>query len=232
MEPRVGITTSHDRQRLIGGIVSRTGMSPVALPCISIVARPDELLDEARDICAASDLIFLTSGRIVGFLWPVGGMPKVPVAAVGRITADHVVGAGGDVAFLGEDGSIALARSVVSADKRMTIAFPRAAAVNREASGILSQAASTVVEPVVYETRPVAPPPDPVDAVMFGSPSAVKGWALSRSLDDLTVGAIGKSTAAQLEELGVKPDVVPASPGYAELARLLASELAIQGANR
>ncbi len=75
----------------------------------------------------------------------------------------------------------------------------------------------------VYRTRPCPPPQDPIEAVAFASPSAVRGWLLARDLNDVQVAAIGPTTAAELERAGHPPEVLAEEPHVTSLAEALAT---------
>ena len=95
----------------------------------------------------------------------------------------------------------------------------------------LLAAGAVVVSVPVYTMTPVAPAADPVDAGVFGSPSAVTGWLLARSAGELTVvAAIGRTTAAALEAAGRPPDIVPSPPDIATVVADLVA--AAHGAER
>lgn len=217
---RLGITTTRPRARELAATVRARGCEPVVLPCIEVVPVHDEALDRARSLAAAADRMVITSPRTVSTLWPHGGMPTVPVAVVGERTANAVATAGGIVALTGKEGADSLIARLPGEWSRLEIFFPRGSA-----AGSIAVDGVDMTEMAVYDTVSIPPEPDPVDAVIFGSPSAVSGWVMSRSLDDLVLGAIGGSTAEALAAHGHSPHVVPNRPGYETLIGLVVDHL-------
>jgi uroporphyrinogen-III synthase len=223
--PRVGLTSTSDSLPRLSEIVSKHGLDPVRLPCIEVTPADDDSLAIARTEADGADWIVITSRRAVGAVWPRGGMPEVPVAAVGQTTAAAVHEAGGSAALVGEGGAAELIRRLGSEVSGKRVLFPHAAGADPSTVESLETAGAEVIALVVYETRPVAPEEDPVDSVMFGSPSAVAGWCLSRPLEGITLAAIGETTRAALIDRGYEPDVTPPRPDFELLAAMLADHL-------
>lgn len=216
---RVAITTGEDAAARVAEIVAREGMIPVVLPCIEVVPAPSSTLDEIRRAAAAADLLVFTSARPVHLLWPRGDMPAVPAACVGSATARAVLSAGGTVAYEGVGG----ARELICGLRldSLYVVFPHAAGTDPDLITRMDGSSGRLLAAPVYRVVPKAPPPDPVDAVLFGSPSAVEGWHLSRDLEGLEVVAIGATTAAAVERHGRRPDVVPERPDFRLAAKAL-----------
>jgi len=217
----VAITTSRDRYDEAARPFTEQGFTPIALPCITVEVADEDLLTGARITANGVDLLFVTSARTIRLLWPDGGMPQVPVAAIGTATARAVTEAGGIVAVIGTGGGLDLigrARNLTGIRRAL---FPHAEGTDRQvldAFRAIVPVASTIP---VYRTVPIAPDPDPVDAVAFASASAVHGWFLTRDTGGLIVTAIGGPTAAALGERGVTTDTVPNIPGFISMAYAL-----------
>lgn len=222
---RVAVTTTRDRYPPLAARLEALSQEPVMLSCIEAIPEPEEVLSRAREDASRADWLLLTSARTVRFLWPEGGMPRVPVAAVGPLTAAAVGEAGGETELMGDAGGSEMAVLLKALVAGRSIFFPHASRSDPTIASALRGAGATVDTAVVYEITPLAPGADPVDAVLFGSPSAVTGWFLSRNLDDLVVGAIGDTTAAAVARHGRQPDVVPSRPSFDLLARLVARQL-------
>jgi uroporphyrinogen-III synthase len=222
---RVAITTAADGYPRLAQIAQFSGLDPVPLPCIQVMAARAEILDMGKELAARADWLVLTSARVVDILWPDGGMPATSVAAAGRATASAVERAGGRPALVGESGGEALAAELVEKIGGLSVVFPHAAGTNPATLETLREATEGFEAVPVYETTPVAPGLDPVDAVAFGSPSAVRGWALSRDFDDLVLAAIGESTADVLADTARPPEVMPPRPAYEDLFALLAQHM-------
>ncbi|MFO7549333.1 MAG: uroporphyrinogen-III synthase [Acidimicrobiia bacterium] len=228
---RVAVTTSADGVGRVAGLVAGAGLTPVALPCIRIEPAPPRVLAGLREAAASADLILVTSPRAVRLLWPEGGMPRAPVAAVGEATADAVRSAGGRVELAGEAGAEVLVDRLIDGGvEGRTIVFPRARAADPTGARRLVTAGARIVSDVAYRTIPVAPGPDPVAAALFGSPSAVTGWISGRPLDRLVLAAMGGRSAAALVAAGRPPDVVAERSGFPSLVAALADHLAERSA--
>ncbi len=218
---RLGLTTTPDRIHILEAEVSKLGFDPVSLPCIRVDAIPGGVEALAAAVPDA-DALVVTSARTVAAL-AATGLPSLPIIAVGHATAKAVENAGGDIVWVGSSG----VRRIVDeaghllAGKRIVLAG--ASNTTRESTAALELAGSSVTAVQLYTTVPIAPPDDPVDAVVFGSPTAVTGWLISRELSDLLIGAIGSTTAATLRDHGVEPDAVPDRPGFTNTIERLAA---------
>ncbi len=220
---RVAITTDRDGAPRIGRLAAAAGLEPVYLPCIRTVASPPEVLDPLRAASAEADWVVCTSRRAVAALWPAGGMPARPlVAAVGAATADAVTKAGGRVAITGTGGAAALRELLRGRVADQLVVFPHARSADPGTAAMLRAEAAAVIAAPAYATVPLAPADDPVDAAIFGSPSALAGWLSSRDLSAMVVAAMGPTTAAALRRAGREPDVIPPEPGAAAIVGALA----------
>jgi uroporphyrinogen-III synthase len=193
------------------------------LPCIEVVPARESVLEEARRSAADSDWLLVTSARTIGYLWPHGHLPDVEVAAVGSRTAAAVTGAGGAVSLRGDSGSVDLISELITLVENATVCFPHGRRADLSRVRVLEEAARTVSTWAVYATEPIPPALNPVDAVAFGSPSAVAGWSRSRAFAGVAVGAIGEATGAALSDRGHPADVVADRPDYAELLERLSA---------
>lgn len=220
---RVAVTTAVEGSGLVADAIAAAGLDPVLLPCIVVTPAPGDVLASLRDQAALADLILITSARAVSMTWPGGNMPPTPVAVVGRATGRAAEAAGGVVAVTGRQGAAQLIARLEVAGKR--VVFPHAKATDPGIAAELTRRGATVVSAPAYDTTPIAPGPDRVEAAAFGSPLAVAGWCLSRELDQLLVGAIGETTAGALRHRGVAEPVVPTRPGFPELARAIAERM-------
>jgi uroporphyrinogen-III synthase len=229
---RVAITT--DRFAVAAAPFRVVGLYPVPMPCIRIEAADPSLLDQARTAAAGADLLLISSARTIDLLWP-DSMPAVEVAAVGSQTAATISARGGRVVLCGRAGLADLAVRVRGRWHDSKVVFPHGAIATGspdEGPGHLALARTIeagggdLQEFVIYRTTSQAPGPDPVEAAVFASPSAVAGWRLSRSLDGLVVGAIGRTTRESLAVHG-NVDVLAPRPTHQALAKALASYLEV-----
>ena len=225
MSRRIALTSTADRSAELASMATRAGLVPVVLPCIEYLPAEASVLEKARRRAAVCDWLVVTSSRTVTTLWPEGAMPDVAVGAVGSATAAAVRTAGGDPAVVGEAGSADLFETMAPLISGRSVFFPHAGGADLSGVDILRAIGGVVETMTVYDTEPIAPAGDAVDAVVFGSPTAVAGWFLSRRLDGLLVGAIGATTASALEALGEIPDVVPDQPSLDTLIVLIAETL-------
>lgn len=220
---RVAITT--DRFDVAAAPFARLGMEPLPTPCIRVEPAGQAIIDQARESAAGADLLILTSVRTVELLWP-HAMPDVDVAAVGGRTASAVKARGGNVVVVGQSGLRELANTLVPLLSSSRVSFPHAAGSIPDALARVREESADLTEFEVYTTIPVAPPSTLVDAVAFTSPTAVKGWMLTRALDGLVVAAIGPTTAEALAPFRA-PDVVAEEPSHAALARAVAEHMEV-----
>lgn len=223
--PRLALTSTPERSAALESIAVGAGLEPVSLPCIECVPADATTIDMARDRAARCDWLVLSSSRTVTTLWPDGGMPDVPVVAVGPATAGAVRSAGGNPSLVGDAGSEELFGRMSGVIAGRSVFFPHAATADLSRLDTLETAGATIDTLAVYDVEPLAPGDDAVDAVAFGSPSAVAGWLLSRTLDRLVIGAIGETTAHSLEARGRVPDVIPDHPSFEELIGLIGAGL-------
>lgn len=217
---RVGVTS--DSFAAVASGYTAAGLEPVALPCIRIVPAPPREMARARARALRADLLMITSPRVVSLLWPNGRMPDVDTAVVGPSTASRVEQAGGRPSVVGDAGLARLAELIVGRTDGRTVVIAHAAGSDPAAMARLRELVPDLEEHPVYSTVPIAPGADSVDAVAFASPSAVAGWALSRSFDDVVLGAIGTTTASALASHRT-PDVVAGRPSHLALAEAIAS---------
>lgn len=221
---RVAVTTDLDSSRRIGWLAEEAGLDPVYLPCIRSEVAASEILEPMRVASVEADWVVCTSRRAITAMWPAGGMPAGPqVAAVGTATARAATAAGGSVAITGTGGAAALRELLRGRLADQLVVFPHARSADPATVAMLRSEGASVIAAPAYDTVPVAPPDDPVDAVIFGSPSALSGWLLSRDLVGLTVSAMGQTTAAALRAAGREPDIVPPVPGAAAVVAVLAA---------
>ena len=220
---RVAVTTTAERGRKLVPELESHGMEAILLPCIEVVPASSELRQEARRAASDADWIVVTSSRAVTSVWPHGGMPEVAVAAVGRATADAVEQAGGVVQVVGGGGAGELIQGLNLAGA--VVVHPHGSRADGSLVAEMERMGARVSAFPVYHTRSIPPGAEQVEAAIFGSPSAVAGWLLSRQLDGLVVAAIGKTTDQALQEHGVEADVMPTIPSYETLIPLLADHL-------
>jgi uroporphyrinogen-III synthase len=222
---RVAITTD-DFERVAPHFLARR-LDPLHLPCVRVETAADPVLAGAREAAAGADLILFTSRRAVELLWPAGGMPEVAVAAVGRVTSSAVAAAGGRVVVAGTSGLSGLVDAAGTRLQGKRVVLIHAGGADPAGMSRLREAVPEIEEHLVYRMVPSPPHPAPVDAVVFASPSAVRGWSLSRSLDGLVVGVIGETTGAAVHRYRA-PDVVAAIPSFPALAGALSSFLEVR----
>lgn len=228
--PRLALTTTSDRVARLTTFCREAGLEPISLPCIEFVPVDEESLDPVREEAGEVDWIVVTSSRAVTSLWPDGAMPPTPVAAVGPSTAAAVRHAGGTVEVIGQGGSGDLVMRMEDRLAGHTVLYPHVSGVAPAKVEALQATGATVRARPVYEVRPIPPESTPVDAVVFGSPTAVAGWCMTRGLEGLALGVIGETTAAALAERSASPDVMPPRPSFERLIQLIADHLSDRSA--
>ncbi|MGB2757698.1 MAG: uroporphyrinogen-III synthase [Acidimicrobiia bacterium] len=218
---RVAVTTSVDAEPRLSHVLRARGFDPIALPCIEIMPADHDELDRLRVAAAAADWIVLASPRAITAVWPEGWMPSTPAACVGPTTAACCEAAGGYPALVGSGGAEALVDALGVHLETDVVVFPHASATDPNVIDRLAQMCQ-LTHGIAYRTAILAPADAPVDAVVFTSPSTVRGWLSARSLDGLVIAALGSSTANELRVHGHEPQVIPTSPNVEELADALA----------
>lgn len=216
---RLGVTTTPDRFPVWADAFATVGFEAVALPCI-------EIEDLGRGAAARSagrraDLVVVTSARTINVVWPGEAMAGLEVASVGPATAAAARAAGARVVHEGRGGADQLADDLTGQLRERCVAYLHAEVADPAISDKLRAAAGAFEAVAVYRTRSIPPRRDPVDAVVFGSPSAVDGWASARRFPAL-VGAIGPTTEAAAHARGRQIVITPTEPGIDALARALA----------
>jgi len=222
---RVAVTTTPDRYRRYAARLADLGLIPIMLPCIELTVESGEILATAREKASRADWIVLTSARAVEVLWPHGGMPPTPVAAVGPHTAAAVGEAGGRIGMVGDGGASRMTNELAALVVGRSVFFAHASGADLRTASALRDAGAAVSTEEVYGVTPISPGSEPVDAAMFASPSAVSGWFLTRDLRGLLVGAVGPTTASAISRKGVRSDVIPQQPSFDRLARRMAEKL-------
>ncbi|MEX0756965.1 MAG: uroporphyrinogen-III synthase, partial [Acidimicrobiia bacterium] len=104
----------------------------------------------------------------------------------------------------------------------LRIVFPHARSADPGTDAELERMGASVYAATAYDTIPIAPNDDKVDAAIFGSPSAIDGWLLRRHFDGMVIGAMGPTTASALRVRGVEDPVFPDTPGFEALVAALA----------
>lgn len=219
---RVAITTATERAGRVARSFSTVGLDPVLLPCIETRAAERPVLAAVRQLADRADLIVLTSATTVPLVWG-DAAPLAPVAAVGAVTASAVRDRGGMVAYVGHGTGRDLAEAISLEGVR--VVFPHAEGVDPEVVRILEERAEELDHRTVYRSVPIVPGGDPVDMVAFGSPSAVEGWRMSRTFDDVRIGVIGPRTAVAVERHGGIVHVIAEVPRFDALAEAFRSEV-------
>jgi len=217
----VAITTAVERAPSVEAVFAAARLQPVVLPCIRTEVAARQIIADMRERADRADLVVLTSATAVDLLWG-DAAPAAPVAAVGSATAHAVTVRGGTVLIVGSSTGRQLAADVDA--EGLTVVFPHAHETDPEVVRILSEKAASLLAAPVYRSVPIPPPDNLVDAVAFASPSAVRGWMLSRSLNGLVIGAIGRRTAEQIVAVGGTVHVMPDVPRFDLMAQAFSIE--------
>jgi uroporphyrinogen-III synthase len=222
---KVAITTTEDRYAHVARTFRDFGFTPLPAPCITTIPHQETAL-RIRDSPTDGTVIVIASTRALDICWPTETPANVDWLAVGEASAEAIRARGGTPVVTGAAGLTELLELSNLAGRH--VLFPHAAGTDPSVFERFRDATS-FVHGSVYTTGPVEPPMHPVDAVVFGSPSAVTGWHLRRSCEGLLVGAIGRTTEQALSDHGVTSDAVPSKPSYAALALALRNAQPAQG---
>jgi uroporphyrinogen-III synthase len=201
-EPVVILTRPHGENARLAARLAEHGIASREIPCVEV--RPLEDQSPLRDAIRAltgDDLLVITSragARAVATA--LGGAAcAAPVAAVGAATASACRDASLRVAFTPSVPSGAALATQVPLP-RGAILLARSDRAAPEPAAILAGRGAKVGEIVAYRTAPVAPREAvPAGAVVvFASPSAVDGFALSGATDLAGAVVIGESAAIRV----------------------------------
>jgi uroporphyrinogen-III synthase len=211
-EPAVVLTRARGENAGLTALLAADGIPSHELPCVE--TRPLEDASALRDavrVLTGDDLLVITSragARAVASA--LGGAPCLaPVAALGAATASACRDAGLAVGFVPSVASgAALAEQLPLPHGAVLLA--RSDRAPRKPAEILASRGATLREIVAYRTTPVAPPESvPAGAVVvFASPSAVDGFALSAATGLSGAVAIGAAAATRVRTaLGIRARV-------------------------
>jgi uroporphyrinogen-III synthase len=227
---RIVVTRARAQADGLSELLRTAGATPLELPAIEIRPAPAGPLDDALRRLDDYDWVVLTSvngvraviDRLDALGIPLDGLGRPGIAAIGPATAAALRGRGIEVDIVPERfvAEAVVEGLVASGVDGTRVLLPRAD-IARDVLPRGLRAAGAVVDVVVaYETclPPEVPAPalnalraGEVDAVTFGSPSAVRnvvelvGGPLPA---EVVVACIGPITAAAVRDAGLRVDVV------------------------
>jgi uroporphyrinogen-III synthase len=222
-EPVVILTRPRGENAGLAVRVAADGIASRELPCVETRALEDPaaLRDAVRTVTIDDLLVITSRAGVRAVAAALDGAPCVaPVAAVGPATASACRQAGLRVVFVPSLASGAALAAHVPLP-RGAILLARSDRAAREPAEILACRGATVREIVAYRTIPVAPGTVPDGAVVvFASPSAVDGFALSGATDVAAAIAVGDATATRAwTVLGIRARVT--GPDEVEIAAVV-----------
>jgi len=249
----VAVTRGRGGEDLLSARLRELGARVLDVP--SIAAAPPESwaeldaalthLDQFDWIAFASvTAVDATLSRIVtlGMAPPSVG---TRLAAVGKATADRLQERLRAPDLVPESATgAALAAAMAPHVRGRRVLVPRAAEGRPELVDGLVQAGAEVTAAACYRTVAASAPAlaplgealldGTVDAVAFASPSAVRSvvaalGARAAMLDRCALAAIGPTTAAALQEAGLRVTVTPSTSTAADLAEAIARHLGPRG---
>jgi uroporphyrinogen-III synthase/uroporphyrinogen III methyltransferase/synthase len=245
----VAVTRGKGGEDGLSACLRRMGARVLDVPAIA-VAPPEswDLLDEALARLDQFDWIaFASATSVDATLSRVEalGLRPPPVgtrlATVGKATADRLQQRlrAPDLVPVTHSGA-ALAAAMAPFVRGRRVLVPRAAEGRPELVEGLAEAGADVTAVACYRTVPAPPEAvaplgeaildGAVDAVAFASPSAVRSivtglGARAALLDRCALAAIGPTTAAALQEAGLRVTVLPAVATGPDLAEAIARHL-------
>ncbi len=174
----------------------------------------------------AADWLFFYSKKAVQFFF--AGLlesgrslsPAARLAALGPGTAAAIKAQGREVAFTGDGDPDHAADAFLPLARRQRVLFPRAANSRRSVQKRLAGHVESI-ELIVYrnEARTDRPPP-PAEVLVFTSPlNAQAFFAIKPPGPDQRIIAIGRTTAAALQELGAREVAIAEAPNETALAQ-------------
>jgi uroporphyrinogen-III synthase len=232
---RVVITRAAEQSQPLLGALREKGALPVLLPLVAF-APPDDLqaLDDAIRRLREYHWIFLTSQNAVRALQERAEHFKLSlldvvgaaqIAAVGPVTAEAARAAGLMVNYVArEHNGAALAQELQEEVREKRVLLPRSDLASHDLVETLHRLGAQVTEIVAYKTlRPTSEEtrnlqailPDPPDAILFFSPSAVRHMrellgpeSFGNLAEKSAFAAIGPVTERRLREAGVQRLIV------------------------
>jgi uroporphyrinogen-III synthase len=211
-EPVVILTRPHGENARLADRLAADGIAVHEIPCVEVRALgdPSPLRDAVLALTADDVLVITSRAGARAVAAAIGAAAcAAPVAAIGTATAAACRDAGLRVAFTPSTPSgAALAAELPLPSGRILLA--RSDRATPEAVEILARRGATVGEIVAYRTTPLAPREAvPAGAVVvFASPSAVDGFALSRTANLAGAVAVGQSAASRVRTmLGIEARV-------------------------
>lgn len=257
--PRIVVTREAADAGAVLHALEGEGFEGWAVPTIAIGPPLDPMPLEAalRDL-ARFDWLAVTSSHAVravctranwNAMWE-SARSRLRVAAAGPGTAARLTSVGVPVTVTAEPGGArALASTLETTIADLTgtrILWPRADLASLDFRDRLTARGADVVAPIAYRTQAVptaelmplvaALADGAVQGLTFFSPSSanslarVLGGTLSRLAGQVTMAAIGPTTAEALAVLGAPADVVAPAPTARALAEALARHFARAGA--
>lgn len=251
---RVVVTRSAEQSRELVRALQDAGAVPVVLPMVAF-APPDDTtaLDQVLRALSQFDWIFLTSQNALRALQErchaqhlelPSAFGSARLAAVGPATAEAAASAGIEVSYIAtKHHGVALAEELAAEVKGKRVFLPRSDRANPDLVELLNRHGAIVSEVVAYKT--VAPDQavlsdaraalrQPVDAILFFSPSAVhhlqdilgneKVLELSRQA---VFAAIGSITASALHRANVQRVLLAEDTTVKSIVRALENHFAI-----
>lgn len=197
--------------------------TPIEFPLLEVFdkqTQPKDVLGSEPDI----DWICVTSSNALPFieraLTEFPTLTEVSAAAVGERTTNELARLGCSIALEPSADAHELAERVSSrAGRSSRVLWPHGDRSD-EFAHILRGRRLTVVDPIVYESRPRDDREIPAcDVVFFASPSAVSAWheraakdhgpRLAIAIGGTTLAALHAETEARFERLMVLPETTP-----------------------
>ena len=251
---RVVVTRSAEQSRELVRALQDAGAVPVVLLMVAF-APPDDTtaLDQVLRALSQFDWIFLTSQNALRALQErchaqhlelPSAFGSARLAAVGPATAEAAASAGIEVSYIAtKHHGVALAEELAAEVKGKRVFLPRSDRANPDLVELLNRHGAIVSEVVAYKT--VAPDQavlsdaraalrQPVDAILFFSPSAVhhlqdilgneKVLELSRQA---VFAAIGSITASALHRANVQRVLLAEDTTVKSIVRALENHFAI-----
>ncbi|NGP75388.1 uroporphyrinogen-III synthase [Balneolaceae bacterium YR4-1] len=155
--------------------------------------------------------------------------PEVQIFAVGSKTKEALEALGLEAKIPGTQDGSHLADLIIEEGKINSIIYFHGNLSRGEVTEKLQNQNIEVIEVEVYQTKikPVSLPENPVEAVLFYSPSAVEGFGKGQGFDgDLpALFAIGPTTAEALQKETDQGVEIPDSPDTKELLKTVADHL-------
>lgn len=225
---KILLTRPREQSKDWAARLEHLGAIPIIFPLIQITPVEDRRqIYAAIDMLPQTDILIFTSVNGVKYfldnLKEYKGGTALPsslqIAAIGKKTAESIIGAGWEVSVMPEEYTAAALGASLENIRNKNILIPTTPAASDELAETLKAKGANVKEVFVYETSKLKEGrnellkliSEGINVITFASPSAVEGFVemAGRHTGAALIACIGPVTAARAEDEGLSIDIIP-----------------------